>query len=146
MTTADPRRPGCLPQPNDEQGSSPVTAIGSLAIFLGFLFVVVQVTVHLFASSTAGGIALEAASRAARSSDGPAVAVAGAESWARAELAGWPSVSVSCSPPSVSPGRVTCRVSGTSPATSMRLFSSLSGLDTIAREASVRVEAVDATP
>lgn len=126
----------------DEDGSSPVTAIGSLAIFLGFLFVVVQVTVHLFAASTASGIALEAASRAARSSGEPGAALAGAESWARAELGGWPTVSVSCTP--TTPDRVTCRVAGSSPATGMRLFSRLSGLDTIAREASVRVESVDA--
>ncbi len=44
-----------------------MTAVGGLVIFLGFLFLAVQVTVHLFTISTAGAIALEAANRAAQS-------------------------------------------------------------------------------
>jgi len=64
VATSAPRgRHGHL---DGQDGSSPVTAVGGLVVLLGFLFLVVQVTVHLCASTTAGSVAVEAARRAAQ--------------------------------------------------------------------------------
>lgn len=124
------------PDPADQDGSSPVTAVGGVLVFLAFLFLVVQVSVHLFASSMAGGVALEAANRAAR---GGPDGCADATTWARDRVAGW-GAQVTCS----RGGAVAeVQVRGDSPAASLRLLSAVTGLDTITRSARVRLEVVD---
>lgn len=121
-----------------EAGSSPVTAVGSLLIFLGFLFLAVQVTVHLYASSVTAGVALEAASRAARSG-APAATCPGLEAWADDQLQGLGGVTTCRATTST----VSVAVTANSPAATMRLFADLSGLDTIRRSAEIRVETTD---
>lgn len=134
-------RSGVRQHLDSQAGSSPVTAIGSLLIFLGFLFLAVQVAVHLYASSTVGGVALEAANRAAQSG-APTAACPQVEDWAEGQLRGVGAVTT-CVAQSTT---VVVRVSATSPAASLRLLGAMAGLDTIQRSAEVRVEVFDAQP
>lgn len=115
-----------------QDGSSPVTAVGGLVVFLGFLFLVVQATVHLYASTTAGGVAVEAATRAAQQGGDCGDSIA----WAQRQVGNWAN-------------RFTCGdvgdgiefgVHGDSPAATMRVFSAVTGLDSINRRAWVRRE------
>ncbi len=122
--------------PAGQDGSSPVTAVGGVLVFLAFLFLVVQVSVHLYTSSMAGGVALEAANRAARG--GPDGCVT-ATTWARSRVDGW-GADVTCMRGA---DVVEVRVSGTSPALSMRVLTTMTGLDTITRAARVRREVFD---
>jgi hypothetical protein len=120
----------------EQDGSSPVTAVGGLLIFLGFLFLAVQVTVHLYTISTAGTIALEAANRAAQGGGAPGCAQA--RTWADGRLGAWADP-VTCGT-TLAGDQVIVTVAGTSPVASMRVFKAATGLSTIHRSARVRVE------
>ncbi len=119
-----------------QDGSSPVTAIGGLLIFLGFLFLAVQVTVHLYTISTAGTIALEAANRAAK--DGGAPGCDRARAWADSRVGNWADT-VACGE-TLDGQEVIVTITGTSPVASMRVFRAATGLTSIHRSARVRVE------
>lgn len=109
-----------------------MTAVGGLLVFLGFLFLVVQVTVHLYASTTAGSVAVEAATRAAQQGSGCSQSL----SWAEREVGSW-ATQFSCADAG---DGVTFAIRGNSPAASMRMLSAVTGLDTITRRAWVRRE------
>ena len=62
----------CAPQPSwsrrlqrDDDGSSAITSVFGVLIFLGFLMLATQVLVHLYATSTVSAIAFDTARRAA---------------------------------------------------------------------------------
>jgi hypothetical protein len=57
-----PTRPGSW---GDEDGSSAITSVFGVLIFLGFLMLATQVLVHLYATSTVSAIAFDTARRAA---------------------------------------------------------------------------------
>ena len=63
-------RSGAVPSPGrrfrgDEDGSSAITSVFGVLIFLGFLMLATQVLVHLYATSTVSAIAFDTARRAA---------------------------------------------------------------------------------
>ncbi len=119
-----------------QDGSSPVTAVGGVAMFLAFVFLAAQVTLHLYGGSRAGAIALEAATRGARAD--AVTPCAAAVDWAGRALAGWEHTSVTCA---ADDATVRVAVRGPSPATALGLFGALTGLDTLDRRATVRREA-----
>ncbi|MBY5161827.1 hypothetical protein [Salsipaludibacter albus] len=119
---------------HDEAGSSPVTAIGGVAMFLVFVLIATQTTIHLFGSSRVGALALEAATRGARADGAPCAA---AIAWADQRLGGSSRMAVSCT---AGPDDVEVRVYGPSPAPALALFDIATGLATLDRRASVRIE------
>lgn len=118
-----------------EDGSSPVTAIGGVAMFLVFLLLATQTTVHLYAGSRAAALALEAATRGARSDD--AAPCTTAIGWADGQLAGWDGMGVGCA---ADDETVEVWIRGPSPAPALSIFGMASGLDTLDRRALVRRE------
>lgn len=104
-------------------------------MFLAFVFLAAQVTVHLYGSSRAGAVALEAATRGARSDD--AAPCAAAMGWADRALAGWGEMTIACT---ADDATVAVRVHGPSPATALSVFGAATGLDTLDRRATVRRE------
>ena len=120
-----------------EAGSSPVTSVFGVAIFLGFLLLASQVLLHLYATSMITAVAFDAARRAA--ADGGSCAVE--QTRARTALGTWaadPTVTVTCNPGDGEYTTVTIR--GPSPARGLRLYAQLTGMETIERSASVRTE------
>lgn len=65
--TGRPRPPvrGLLTGSVGEAGTSPVTAVFGVGIFLGFLLLAVQVLLHLYGTSTVGAAAFDGARRLA---------------------------------------------------------------------------------
>lgn len=124
--------------PDGEAGSSPVTSVFGVAIFLGFLLLASQVLLHLYATSTITAVAFDAARRAA--ADGGSCPVE--QTRARVALGAWAAdpttVTVSCNPSDGDFTTVTIR--GPSPASGLRLYAQLTGMETIERRASVRTE------
>lgn len=122
-----------------EAGSSPVTSVFGVAIFLGFLLLASQVLLHLYATSMITAVAFDAARRAA--ADGGSCPVE--QTRARTALGTWAAdpttVTVTCNPGDGEFTTVTIR--GPSPARGLRLYAQLTGMETIERSASVRTEA-----
>lgn len=118
----------------DETGSSPVTAVGGVLMFLAFVLLAAQTTIHLFASSRIGALALEAATRGARADDARCATAIG---WVDARLGTSTGMSVSCT----TDGEVVnVRVHGPSPAPALALLAVATDLDTLDRRATVRIE------
>lgn len=127
----------------DEAGTSPITALFSVAIFLGFLLVAVQVLAHLYTTSVVNAAAFEAARLEAGSE--PA-GRATAEAHATALLGGY-GQRVSFDWSGSGRDEIVLRISGPSPAALIRAVGQLAGLDTIDRQVRVRVERfVEAEP
>lgn len=125
-----------------DEGSSPITAVLGFAVFLTFLLGAVQITLHLFATSTVSAAAFDAA-RAMATEDADR-SCAPAQQRARAVLGAYGDrVEVSC--PLTAAGadgdQVSVRVVGPSPAPFLDgLFGVRLRLGTIEREAVVRRE------
>lgn len=119
-----------------EEGSSSITSVFGVAIFLGFLLLATQVLVHLFATSTVNAVAFDNARRAAAQDGDCAAAIANATS----ALGSWgtkPEVAVTC----VRDGEFArLQISGPSPALGLRIYGQLTGQTTIVRGATVRQE------
>lgn len=122
------------------EGSSPVTAVFGLAVFLGFLLLASQTLVHLYATTVVTAVAFDVASDAA--SEGRGCQAMGApprpvEQQVRERLGALgahPDVDVSC----VDSGDTTSvRVAAPSPA---RLIGGPLGIGGIERTATVRTE------
>ncbi len=118
---------------HDQDGNGPMTATGGVLMFLFFLFVTVQASMHLYANSQAGAIALEGASRVARSD----MTCDQASSWVNARVANWDGVGGSCA---IVGDRVEVTVSGASPAPVLRIMGKLLQLESINRTGSSRIE------
>jgi len=119
-----------------ESGTSPVTALFSVAIFLGFLLMAVQVLVHLYTTSVVTTAAFEAARLEAGAE--PAGRAA-AQAHATALLGGYGG-RVSFDWSGSSADEVVVRITGPSPAVLIRAVGELAGLDSIDRQVRVRVE------
>lgn len=103
-------------------------------MFLVFVFMTVQTTVHLAAVSRGSAIALEAASRVARST----ASCTEAAGWAEAQLT-WGGVDAQCA---TTAEAISVRVVGPSPAGGLRLFGIVTNRATLDRTATVRIEQV----
>lgn len=101
-------------------------------MFLVFVFITVQTTVHLSAVSRGSAIALEAATRVARQTASCGEAAA----WAENQLQ-WGGVTATCGSTGES---ITVRVAGPSPAGGLRLFGVVTNRATFDRTATVRIE------
>lgn len=121
-----------------------VTSTAGVLIFLGFLLLAAQVTIHLYGTSTATTVAFNAARRVA-AADG-AYGCDQATADVRERLGAYgarPDVAVDCQ----AGGDVVVRVSGPSPARLLAGFGRLAGMDTLDRTVRVRAELlVGATP
>lgn len=126
-----------MPATGDEAGSSSITSVFGVAIFLGFLLLAAQVLIHLYVTSTVTAVAFDTARRAA--TDGGDCAAA--ELRARSALGGWAAdpaeVVITCTQGA---DLTTVRIAGPSPALGLRIYGQLSGAPTIDRGASVRTE------
>jgi Flp pilus assembly protein TadG len=118
-----------------EDGSSPITAVFGVAIFLGFLFFAVQVLVHLYATSAVTAAAFDV-TRAVAADGG--IGRAEAEQNAR-DLLGEYGASVRFRW-SETPDEVVLRVTGPTPAPLIQTVARLGAFDGIEREVRVRKE------
>lgn len=120
----------------DEEGSSSITSVFGVAIFLGFLLLATQVLVHLYATSTVNAVAFDNARRAAAQGGDCGAAVINATS----ALGSWgarPEVDITC----VQDGEFTrMQISGPSPASGLQWYGQLTGQSMIERGATVRSE------
>lgn len=111
---------------DDQDGSSSLTSVFGVMIFLGFLFLATQVLVHLWATSTVTAVAFDEARRvSAATADGT---VAGGcdehvEPRVRSRLGSWgQQASVRCTANPERPEAITVRVTGPTPARSLAGF------------------------
>lgn len=119
-----------------EAGSSPVTAVFGIAMFLAFLLFSTQVLTHLYATSTVTAAAFDTARRLA--ADGIQCTNANAQAIANPVLGGYASeATTTCTSTA---DQVTVTISGPSPARMLTSGFGGSSLDGITRSASVRVE------
>ncbi len=121
-----------------QEGSGPITSVFSVGIFLGFLLLASQTLVHLYATSTVTAVAFDEARRA--STDGGDCSEV--EARVRQRLGAWAAdqeVDVSCAV--AAGGATTVRITGPSPARSLRLFGA-GVAERIDRAASFRTEDV----
>lgn len=119
-----------------EAGSSPVTAVFGIAIFLAFLLFASQVLTHLYATSTVTAAAFDTARRLA--TDGVPCTDANASAIASSVLGGYASQATTTCRQSAD--QVTVTIRGPSPARALTSGFGGSGIDAIDRSASVRVE------
>lgn len=138
-------RPRGRPEPwsASEDGSSPLTTIFGVAIFLGFMLLSTQVLVHVYATSTVGAVAFDAARRAA--ADGAGCASIDAHDRVVRALGDYGRRIEA--PVCVSDGEQTVvTIVGPTPANLVGAFGGALGMDRIERTARVRTEDVDTTP
>lgn len=120
-----------------ESGTSPVTAVFGVGIFLGFLLLAVQVLLHLYATSTVSAAVFDAARLVAGEET---VGCAAAEQHALGLLGDYgqrAGVSLDCQ---ADEATVLVRFRGPSPAPMVAGFSDWAGLGQVEREARVRIE------
>jgi hypothetical protein len=110
-----------------------VTLLGSLLMVLVFIFVTVQMSLHLLATSQASGVVLEGASRVARGN----ATCAEVTAWIDATLASWPDMHPACR---TSGDAVRVSVRGSSPAPAIRGFGIVIDRATLSRSASMQIE------
>jgi hypothetical protein len=125
-----------------QDGSSPLTTIFGVAIFLGFLLLSTQVLVHLYATSTVGAVAFDTARRAA--ADGASCSSIGAHERVVSALGDY---GQRIEPPvCASDGEQTVvTIVGPTPANLVGAFGGALGMDRIERTARVRTEDFDVT-
>ena len=128
---------------DDQDGSSSITSVFGVMIFLGFLFLATQVLVHLWATSTVTAVAFDEARRvSAATADGT---VAGGcdehvEPRVRSRLGSWGQhASVECAADPNRPAAITVRVTGPTPARSLATFG-FTPVDDIDRSATFLTE------
>lgn len=119
-----------------EAGSSPVTAVFGVGVFLAFLLLATQVLTHLYATSTVTAAAFDTARRLA--ADGVPCTDANAASIADGILGGYAAeATTTCH---ATTEQVTVTIVGPSPARTLTTGFGGSRLEVIRRSASVRVE------
>jgi hypothetical protein len=122
--------------PHGEAGSSPVTAVFGIAIFLAFLLFASQVLTHLYATSTVSAAAFDTARRLA--AEGAPCTDANASAIAGSVLGGYAAQATTTCRETAD--QVTVTIRGPSPARALASGFRGSSLDAIDRSASVRVE------
>lgn len=125
------------PVDSGEDGSSAITSIFGLLVFLGFLMLATQVLVHLYATSTVSAVAFDTARRAA--AEGASCASIDAGAHARQALGGYGQRIDA--PVCVDTGDETVvTIEGPTPARFAEAFGNGLGIDRIERTARVRTE------
>ena len=120
-----------------EDGSSAITSVFGVLIFLGFLLLATQVLVHLYATSTVSAVAFDTARRAA--AEGASCAAIDAPARARRALGGY-GQRIDEPICSTQGQETVVTISGPTPARLVDAFGSGLGLDRIERTARVRTE------
>lgn len=117
---------------HDESGSGVVSTPLGVLVFLMFLLLAVQVTLHLSILTRANALAFDAATAAARGEDCAVIR-------ARVESLGsnWNARMPTCSN---GPPNAVVRVTGRSPALVVEVIGGITGLNTIVRDVQVRTE------
>lgn len=116
----------------DEDGSSSIGSVFGVLMFLMFVMLAVQVTTHLATQSRVGAMAFDTASAVARGEKSCGQGV----DELNASFSAWGGTS-SCRPVGQD---IVVRVTGDSPASAINAFGQVFSLDTIVREARVRIE------
>lgn len=142
LAAASPRRGARRLRPHrhpaaDEDGSSAITSVFGVLIFLGFLLLATQVLVHLYATSTVSAVAFDTARRA--SAEGASCAGIDASSRARQALGGY-GQRIDEPVCTEQGGTTVVTISGPTPARLVDAFGGGLGLDRIERTARVRTE------
>ncbi len=122
--------------PVSEDGSSAISALFGVAIFLGFLLFAAQILIHLYATSAVSAAAFDTA-RLVAAADG--IDRAAAEDRTR-QLLGAYGAAVAFDWSGSSREQVVLRVTGPTPARMIQGLAELTGLKTIDRQVRVRVE------
>lgn len=125
----------------DEAGNSPVTSIAGVAIFLGFLLLAAQTTMHLYGVSTSTALLFDEARRVA--AEGTYTCTQAEGSLTR-RLGDWGSrfTVVDCTGDAdPATDRIRIHVQGPSPANLVAGFGDVTGFDTFTRTVQVTKEA-----
>lgn len=120
-----------------QEGSSAITSVFGVLVFLGFLMLATQVLVHLYATSTVSAVAFDTARRAA--AEGASCAGIDAPGRARRALGDY-GRRIDEPVCSSHGGQAVVTISGPTPARLVDAFGSGLGLDRIERTARVRTE------
>lgn len=120
-----------------EHGSSAITSVFGVLIFLALLMLATQVLVHLYATSTVSAVAFDTARRAA--AEGASCASIDAATRARQALGGY-GQRVDEPVCTTEGGATVVTISGPTPARMVDAFGGGLGLDRIERTARVRTE------
>lgn len=115
-----------------EDGSGALSSVFGIVMFLAFLMFTVQVSVHLTAVSRVGALAFDAATAVARGDDTCDASKVALDK----AFASWGGTAT-CSDSGES---VVVRITGDSPASTMRYFGRIFSLDTVNQAAIVRRE------
>lgn len=129
----------------DQAGSSAITSVFGVAIFLGFLLLATQTLVHLYATSVVTSVAFDEARRAS----GFPPSCLGVEQRVRDRLGGFGTTAdvVTCTRPADgADGQLVVTVAGPSPARGLSWFPGPSAADRIERAASFTVATSPADP
>lgn len=119
----------------DEAGTSPISAVFGVAIFLGFLLLATQVLLHLYATSTVSAAIFDAARMVAGED---ALSCGAARDHARDLMGTYGGdVTIGCA---TDADNVVMTAVGPSPAPLIAGFGTLTGVDTVEREVRIRVE------
>lgn len=124
----------------DESGNGPVTSVAGVMIFLGFLLLAVQTTLHLYGVSTSTALLFDQARRVA--AEGP-YTCSQAEAEVVDRLGDWGSrfTLVDCTGDAdPDTDRIQFRLRGPSPANLLAGFGSATGFDTFQRTVHVTKE------
>lgn len=125
----------------DESGDSPVTSVVGVMIFLGFLLLAAQTSIHLYAVSTSTSVMFDEARRVAAAVTTGSYDCPQAEQAVRDRLGGWGQrMAVTCSGDADTADHVVLQVRGPSPANLVSAFGSATGLATFERTVQVRTE------
>lgn len=124
----------------DESGTV-VNAPAALLMFLGFLLLAVQISLHLFAVSTSTSVMFDVARKVAAGADSGSYTCDMAREEVARRLGGWSAdLDIGCRGDAPPADAITVTVTGPSPAQVLAGFSSLTGLDTFDRQVQVRTE------
>lgn len=125
----------------DEAGSSPVTSIAGLAMFLGFLLLAAQTAIHLYAVSTSTSVMFDEARRVAAATSTGGYDCGQATTAVRDRLGRWgDEVAITCDGDDGTSEHVRVRLVGPSPADLLSAFGDATGLATFERTVQVRAE------
>lgn len=125
----------------DEAGDSPVTSVVGVMIFLGFLLLAAQTSIHLYAVSTSTSVMFDEARRVAAAATTGTYDCPQAEQAVRTRLGRWGQrMSVTCAGDDTAADHVVLRVVGPSPANLVSAFGTATGLATFERTVQVRAE------
>lgn len=118
-----------------------MTSVVGVMIFLGFLLLAAQTTIHLYAVSTSTSVMFDEARRVAAAATTGSYDCPQAEQAVRERLGRWgDEVAVTCAGDDDTAEHVVLRLQGPSPANLVSAFGAATGLATFERTVQVRTE------